>query len=75
MALYYYVQLGKHLSRFFAHAFVRPEGNYYEYLLHHSLSVFLMYFSFCMDMWVIGIFVLIIHDYTDMALVLGRAYK
>lgn len=75
MALFYYVQLGKHLSRFFGHVFVRPEGNFYEYVLHHCLSSFLIIFSFCMDMWVIGIFVLVLHDYTDMGLIFARAYK
>lgn len=75
MAIYYYIQLGKHFSRFFGHVFIRPEGNYYEYVLHHSLSTFLIIFSYCMDMWVIGIFVLVLHDWTDFSLILGRAYK
>ena len=75
MAVYYYVQLGKHLSRFFGHVFVRPEGNFYEYVLHHSLSAFLIVFSYCMDMWTIGTFVLVLHDWTDFCLILVRAYK
>ena len=28
-----------------------------------------------MNMWIIGIFVLVIHDYTDFGLILARAYK
>lgn len=29
MHVYYYVQLGKHLGRYFSHTFIRPEGAYY----------------------------------------------
>ena len=67
--------MGKHLSRFFGHLFIRPEGNFYEYTLHHSLSVFLIFMSYCANMWVPGIFILILHDYSDFALILTRAYK
>ena len=75
MKIYYIIQFGKHLSRFFSHVFIRPEGNYYEYVLHHGLSTFLIIFSYTMNMWLIGIFVLVIHDYTDFALIFARAYK
>lgn len=75
MSMYYIVQFGKHFSRFFTHVFIKAEGNFYEYVLHHSLSTFLIIFSYTMNMWIIGIFVLVIHDYTDFGLILARAYK
>ena len=75
MEIYYAAQLGKHAGRFFYHTFIRPEGNYYEYLLHHGLSTFLIIFSYMMNMWVIGIFVLILHDGSDVFLALGRGYR
>ena len=75
MQIYYFVEAGKHLGRFIAHVFIRAEGSYYEYLLHHALSLYLIIFSYCINFWYIGIFVLIIHDYTDFALILGRAYR
>jgi len=74
MKLLYVVQFGKHLSRAFSHIFIRPEGNYYEYALHHSLSVFLITFSYLMNMWLIGLWVLLIHDASDFFLILGRGY-
>ena len=75
MKVYYLVQFGKHFSRFYSHVFIRPEGNFYEYVLHHGLSTFLIIYSYIMNMWLIGIFVLALHDYTDFGLILARAYK
>lgn len=75
MELFYSVQFGKHLGRFIAHIFIRSEGNFYEYCLHHTLSLFLISFSYCINYWYIGIFVLVVHDYTDFALIIGRSYK
>lgn len=75
MEVFYYIQFGKHVGRYFCHAFIQPEGNYYEYMLHHSLATFLIFFSYAMDMWVIGIFVLIAHDSSDVFLALTRMYR
>lgn len=75
MEIYYYIQLGKHVGRYISHAFIRPEGSYYEYLLHHSLATFLIFFSYTMDMWVVGIFVLVVHDASDVFLALARVYR
>ena len=69
------MQFGKHLSRTISHLFIRAEGNYYEYALHHALSIFLITFSYSMDQWLIGSFVLLIHDFTDLTLICSRAYK
>ena len=46
MKVFYVVQFGKHLGRFVLHVFIRAEGNYYQYALHHGLSTFLIFFSF-----------------------------
>ena len=75
MQIYYVLQFGKHLGRFFQHCFIRAEGNFYEYALHHGLSTFLIFFSYLTNQWIIGIFVLIIHDVSDIALILCRAYR
>ena len=75
MKAFYIVQFGKHLSRFFMHTFVHSEGNYFEFILHHGLSIFLIVFSFLTNQWLIGIFVLMIHDYSDCALIIARGYK
>lgn len=75
MKIFYVLQFGKHLGRFFQHLFIRSEGNFYEYALHHGLSTFLIFFSYLMNMWIIGIFVLFIHDLSDFFLILGRGYR
>jgi hypothetical protein len=75
MKVFYILQFGKHASRFFSHVFIRSEGNFFEYALHHGLSVFLIVFSYLSNQWLIGIFVLLIHDYSDFALIMARAYK
>ncbi len=75
MKIFYIAQFGKHFARFFGHVFIRPEGNFFEYALHHGLSIFLIIFSYLTNQWLIGIFVLFVHDYSDFALITARAYK
>ncbi len=75
MKVFYIIQFGKHLGRFFQHVFIRTEGNFYEYALHHGLSTFLIFFSYLTNQWIIGIFVLLIHDVSDFFLILARAYR
>lgn len=75
MRMFYLIEMGKHLARFFMHIFIRPEGSYFEYALHHALSVFLIFFSYTMNMWMIGIFVLFVHDISDGLVVIPRLYR
>jgi hypothetical protein len=75
MSIFYIAQFGKHFSRFYGHIFIRSEGNFFEYCLHHGLSIFLILFSYLTNQWHIGIFVLLIHDYSDFCLIIARAYK
>lgn len=75
MKVFYVIQFGKHLGRFILHVFFRAEGNYYEYALHHGLSTFLIFFSYLMNMWMMGIFVLLIHDISDIAMMVCRGYR
>ena len=75
MKVYYIIQFGKHFARFFGHVFIRSEGNFFEYSLHHGLSVFLIVFSYLTNQWLIGLFVLMIHDYSDCGLIIARMYR
>jgi len=75
MKVFYILQFGKHFARFFGHVFIRSEGNFFEYALHHGLSVFLIAFSYLTNQWLIGLFVLFVHDYSDFALITARTYK
>lgn len=63
------------MGRFFQHVFIRPEGNFYEFTLHHALSNFLIFFSYMMNFWMIGMFLLLIHDISDFFLIIPRAYR
>lgn len=75
MKMFYLIQFGKHASRLFSHMFIRQEGNYYEYILHHALSTFLIFFSYLSNQWYIGIMVLLCHDISDFFLIIARGYK
>ena len=74
MQLYYSIQFGKQFGRFFQHLFIHTEGNFYEFALH-LMSVLLIFISYMLNFWIIGIFVLIIHDVSDGLLLLPRAYR
>jgi hypothetical protein len=74
MKIFYLVTFGKNLNRLITHAFIRQEGNFYEYLLHHGLATFLILFSYLMNYWLIGIFIIFIHDLSDFAIGAGRLY-
>ena len=75
MKVIYVVEFGKHVGRTFMHMFIRSEGNYYEYTLHHVLSCFLILFSYLTNFWLVGIMVMFCHDWSDLCLQLARAYK
>lgn len=75
MKVFYILQFGKHFSRFFGHVFIRSEGNFFEYALHHGLSVFLILYSYLTNFWLPGMMVLLLHDYSDFALIMARAYR
>jgi hypothetical protein len=74
MKIFYLVAFGKNLNRLITHAFIRTEGTFYEYLLHHGLATFLIIFSYLMNYWLIGIFIIFIHDLSDFAVGAGRLY-
>ncbi len=75
MKYYYLAQFGKHFARLILHLFIKAEGSYFEFGLHHSLSVFLIMFSYLTNMWLVGVLVLVIHDSSDFTLILARFYR
>lgn len=74
MKMYYMISFGKHLNHFVTHTFIKSEGNYYEYVLHHGVSTFLIMFSYLTNLWQIGIMILMIHDWSDCWLAIARLY-
>ena len=75
MKLFYTIQFGKHCARCFMHMFIIQDGNYYEYALHHALSCFLIIFSYLTNFWMVGIMVLLVHDLSDLWLIIARLYR
>ena len=73
--LFYIVAFGKSISHCIVHLFIRSEGNYYEYALHHGITTFLIVFSYLMNFWTAGVFILMIHDLSDAGLGMARLYS
>lgn len=70
------VQAGVHLHSLGSQLLSkRGDGKFYEYTLHHSCTVFLIWFSYMMNYLLVGIIVLLIHDPSDVLLILVRAYN
>lgn len=75
MKIFYIVSFGKHLNHLMSHAFLqKTQSKYYEYVLHHGISTFLIAFSYLMNQWVVGLMILLIHDASDTFLVMRRFY-
>lgn len=73
--LYYQIQAGSHLYTFINQIWCkRNDTKFYEYALHHGLALFLIWFSYMMNLTQVGILVLILHDPADVFLILARAY-
>lgn len=54
--------------------FKYKDPKYYEFVLHHGLALFLIIFSYLMNMTLVGAVVLFLHDPCDVLLILGRVY-
>ncbi|ELP94408.1 longevity assurance factor, putative [Entamoeba invadens IP1] len=65
LALFYNWELGYHLHSLFFHLFSNPRNDFFETLLHHLCSVFLMTFSYTNNCGRIGVLVLLLHDIVD----------
>ena len=65
LLLFYNWELGYHLHSLAYHIFSKPRNDFYESLLHHLCSVFLMVFSYVNNCGRIGVLVLLLHDVVD----------
>ena len=74
MELFYGIQFGSHLyDLVWQILFVdRKEKKYYEFLLHHLMAWLLIFFSFSLNFTSVGVIVLLLHDSSDIFLILGR---
>ena len=53
---------------------VYGSSKFYEYCLHHGMAVFLIFYSYMLNLWLVGTMVLIFHDFSDSVLIIGRFY-
>jgi len=74
MKCFYIISFGKHLNHLVSHTFLKPQSKYYEYVLHHIVSIFGISFCYLMNQWVVGLMVFFTHDTSDAALVMRRFY-
>lgn len=73
--LFYMVQTGTHLYTFVHQVIFKwSDPKYFEFVLHHGMAFFLLWFSYMMNFTGFGIIVLILHDPGDVFLILGRSY-
>ena len=71
----YCIQLGFHFYSFIHQMFMRrSEKKYWEFVLHHTLTLFLILYSYCTNLVNLGTLVLFLHDISDVALSFSRAY-
>lgn len=63
---FYMIQFGNHLHTLIDYVvYKRKDTKFWEMFLHHSLAVFLIFFSFATNNIAVGIMVLFVHDPCD----------
>ena len=65
LIFFYCLELGYHLHSLIYHLLSTPRNDYYETLLHHVATIFLVIFSYVNNCGRIGICVMILHDIVD----------
>ncbi|KAL4502232.1 hypothetical protein ABPG72_000467 [Tetrahymena utriculariae] len=72
---YYLVQIGYHIF-FFVEAYIWNLQNqkYYEWLLHHGIALILLFYSYMFNFLIVGLYVLFLHNISDLGLVIARTY-
>lgn len=72
-SIFYMVQFGKHLHTLIDHiVYKRKDHKFWEMFFHHSLAVFLIFFSYTSNQMAIGILVLFVHDPCDVFFSINR---
>lgn len=70
---FYQMQFGWHLHTLIDHVVYKwKEPKFWEMFLHHSMAVFLIFFSYLCNQVPVGILVLVLHDPCDIGLYLVR---
>ena len=76
MEIYYMIQFGVHLYEIYEVLFIKGPSyrKFYEWLLHHFISVMLIFFSLLSNQVAMGLVVLFVHDASDIFSALARGY-
>lgn len=71
----YCLQLGTHLYSFLHQIIMRrKDKKFFEYVLHHGMALLLIFYSYCTNFIKTGSVVLLVHDFSDIFIVLARGY-
>lgn len=65
LPLYYCIEMSYHLHSLIFHICSPPRNDYYDSLLHHLLTIFLIVFSYLNVCARLGVCVMILHDIVD----------
>jgi ceramide synthetase len=74
MKHFYLLQFGEHFRGLIKHTFFKSDAKYFEFVLHHSLAVLLIVFSYMTNYWLAGIMVMLVHDFSDALVKVARFY-
>ncbi|KAL7720175.1 Longevity-assurance family protein [Entamoeba marina] len=72
MTMYYCIELGYHVHSLVYHMQSERRADFFENLLHHVATVFLIVFSYVNNCGRIGILVMILHDIVDAIIYLSK---
>ncbi|EDR28621.1 protein ASC1, putative [Entamoeba dispar SAW760] len=65
LTMFYCLELGYHLHSLLFHICSTPRNDYYDTLLHHVATIFLVIFSYVNNCGRIGVCVMVLHDIVD----------
>jgi len=75
LKLYYLFELGFYAHSLYAHLFIEVKrSDFWALLAHHIVTILLIYFSYLIKFYRIGLLVLLCHDFNDIFLELGKIF-
>jgi len=71
--MYYMVQFGFHLESLVSHTFSKPRSDYMEMMLHHIVTLLLIFLSYMSNYSTPGVIILFLHDWSDILVSVVKA--
>ena len=72
LKLFYMINTGYHLGQTFKHFYVDRTNDFLEMLLHHLVTLYLLFGSYMINIWECGAIIAYVHDLSD---ILGHLTK